>query len=78
MPCVGPKTWTGLYNMAKAVKDNTGVAGIGLAGKDFDNTMHQFFSYLYSNGGSVINADTNEFTLNSPQTRGRGVNYMAS
>lgn len=68
LPCVGPKTWTGLYNMAKAVKDNTGVAGIGLAGKDFDNTMHQFFSYLYSNGGSVINADTNEITLNSPQT----------
>jgi len=39
-----------------------------LAGKDFDNTMHQFFNYLYSNGGSVINADTNEITLNSPQT----------
>ena len=68
LACVGPKTWTGLYNMAKAVNDNTSAAGIGLAGKDFDNTMHQFLNYLYSNGGSVIDAATNEITLNSPET----------
>ena len=53
MACVAPKTWTGMYNMAKAINDNTSAAGVGVTGKDFDNTMHQFLNYLYSNGGSV-------------------------
>ena len=43
-----------MYNLAKAINDNTDAAGVGLAGKDFDNTMHQFMNYLYSNGGVVI------------------------
>ena len=30
--------------------------------------MHQFLNYLYSNGGSVSNADTGEITFNSPET----------
>jgi len=54
--------------MAETVKNNTGIAGIGLCGKDFDNTMHQFLNYLYSNGGQVIDPDTNTITLNSPNT----------
>ena len=66
--CVAPRTWTGLYNMAKAVNDNTSAAGIGITGKDFDNTMHQFLNYLYSNGGSVSDAATGEITFNSPET----------
>ena len=66
--CVAPRTWTGLYNMAKAVNDNTSAAGIGITGKDFDNTMHQFLNYLYSNGGSVNDAATGEITFNSPET----------
>ena len=66
--CVAPRTWTGLYNMAKAVNDNTSAAGIGITGKDFDNTMHQFLNYLYSNGGSVNDSATGEITFNSPET----------
>ena len=66
--CVAPRTWTGLYNMAKAVNDNTSAAGIGITGKDFDNTMHQFLNYLYSNGGTVNDAATGEITFNSPET----------
>ena len=66
--CVAPRTWTGLYNMAKAINDNTSAAGIGITGKDFDNTMHQFLNYLYSNGGSVSDAATGEITFNSPET----------
>ena len=66
--CVAPRTWTGLYNMAKAVNDNTSAAGIGITGKDFDNTMHQFLNYLYSNGGTVSDAATGEITFNSPET----------
>ena len=68
MACVAPKTWTGMYAMAKAINDNTSAAGIGITGKDFDNTMHQFLNYLYSNGGSVNDADTGEITFNSAET----------
>ncbi|MES2145164.1 MAG: sugar ABC transporter substrate-binding protein [Pseudomonadota bacterium] len=69
MECVGPKTWDEMKAMAKGIKEGAGVAGIGIAGKDFDNTMHMFLDFLYSNGGSVLNADTGEVTLDSPQTR---------
>ena len=68
LACEGPQSWDELYSMAEAVKNNTGVAGIGLTGKDFDNTMHQFLNYLYSNGGQVIDPATNEITLNSSNT----------
>ena len=68
MQCVQPHTWEGMYQMAKTVKDKLGIAGVGLAAKDFDNTMHQFLNYLYSNGGQVIDSETNTITLNSPAT----------
>ncbi len=67
--CEGPETWDELYALAKAVKDSdTGAAGIGLAGKDFDNTMHQFLNYLYSNGGKVLDADSGEVLIDSKET----------
>ena len=65
--CAGPQTWDELYDLAKAVSENTDAAGIGLAGKDFDNTMHQFLNYLYSNGGQVLDTETGEVLLNSPE-----------
>ena len=68
MQCVAPHTWEGMYQMAKTVKDKLGIAGVGITGKDFDNTMHQFLNYLYSNGGQVIDPETNKITLNSSQT----------
>ena len=68
LACEGPESWDELYSMAETVKNKTGIAGIGLAGKDFDNTMHQFLNYLYSNGGQVIDPSTNEITLNSANT----------
>ena len=68
LACEGPQSWDELYSMAETIKNKTGVAGIGLTGKDFDNTMHQFLNYLYSNGGQVIDPATNEITLNSPNT----------
>ncbi|MGB0439211.1 MAG: ABC transporter substrate-binding protein, partial [Paracoccaceae bacterium] len=67
--CAAPATWDDMYAMAKGVADNTGAAGVGLAGKDFDNTMHQFLNYLYSNGGVVIDPATGENKLDSQQTR---------
>ena len=67
--CEAPATWDEMYTMAKAIKDNTVAAGVGLAGKDFDNTMHQFLNYLYSNGGVVIDPQTGENKLDSANTR---------
>lgn len=69
LECKAPETWADMIAMAKAIKEKDGVAGIGIAGKDFDNTMHMFLDFLYSNGGSVIDAATGAITLDSPQTR---------
>lgn len=66
--CEAPATWADLHALAKQVKDNTDAAGIGVAAKDFDNTMHQFLNYLYSNGGTVIDAEGN-VALDSKETR---------
>jgi multiple sugar transport system substrate-binding protein len=66
--CKAPATWAELVTLAKTVTDNTDAAGIGIAGKDFDNTMHMFLDFLYSNGGKVYNEDGTP-ALDSPQTR---------
>jgi ABC-type sugar transport system, periplasmic component len=54
--------------MAETIKNNTGIPGISLTKKNFDNTMHQFLNYLYSNKGQVIDPETNEITLDIPNT----------
>lgn len=69
MECKAPETWADMIAMAKAIKEKDGVAGIGIAGKDFDNTMHMFLDFLYSNGGSVLDPATGAPTLDSKQTR---------
>ncbi len=65
-PDTPPKTWQEMYDMAKTIKDKTGVAGYGLTAKSFDNTMHQFLHWVYTNNGQVIDADGN-IVLDSPQ-----------
>lgn len=67
--CEAPETWDDMYDLAKVINDGTEAAGVGLAGKDFDNTMHQFLNYLYSNGGAVIDPQTGENMLDSSNTR---------
>jgi len=66
--CVAPATWEEMIALAKTVTDNTDAAGIGIAGKDFDNTMHMFLDFLYSNGGIVFDADGMP-AIDSQQTR---------
>lgn len=61
-----PTTWEELYADAKTIKDKTGVAGYGLPAKTMDNTMHQFLHYVYTNDGTVADAD-GQITLDSPQ-----------
>ncbi|MCX2722867.1 ABC transporter substrate-binding protein [Roseibium salinum] len=60
-----PKTWDEMYNAAKAIKEKTDADGFGLAAASFDNTMHQFLNYVYTNGGEVINEE-GEIVFNSP------------
>jgi multiple sugar transport system substrate-binding protein len=61
-----PTTWAEEIADAKAIKEKTGIAGFGVVAKTFDNTMHQFLHWVYTNGGSVIDAD-GKITLDSPQ-----------
>ncbi|KAB0679995.1 ABC transporter substrate-binding protein [Aureimonas leprariae] len=61
-----PKTWAEEIAFAKQIKEKTGIAGYGLPAKTFDNTMHQFLHYVYTNDGKVTDADGN-VTLDSPQ-----------
>lgn len=65
-PETPPKTWEEKIAFAKQITENTDAAGYGLVAKTFDNTMHQFLHWVYTNNGSVIDADGN-ITLNSPQ-----------
>lgn len=66
--CKAPADWTELVALAKQVTDNTDAAGIGIAGKDFDNTMHMFLDFLYSNDGVVFDAEGKP-ALDSQNTR---------
>jgi len=52
-----PKTFAEEIAAAKAIKEKTGIAGFGVVAKTFDNTMHQFLHWVYSNNGLVIDAD---------------------
>jgi len=58
-PETPPKTWDEMLADAKAIKEKTPAAGVGLVAATFNNTMHQFLNYVYSNGGEVIDADGN-------------------
>lgn len=61
-----PKTWAEEIADAKAIAEKTDAAGFGVVAKTFDNTMHQFLHWVYTNDGKVIDADNN-IVLDSPQ-----------
>jgi multiple sugar transport system substrate-binding protein len=61
-----PTTWAEELEYAKAISEKTEAAGFGVVAKTFDNTMHQFLHWVYTNDGLVIDADGN-ITLDSPQ-----------
>ncbi len=60
-----PTTWDEWLAAATAINENTDANGMGIAAASFDNTMHQFMNYVYTNGGEVINSD-GEIVFNSP------------
>ena len=61
-----PTTWAEEIEMAKTIKEKTGIPGYGLSAKTFDNTMHQFLHWVYTNNGQVVDADGN-IKLDSPE-----------
>jgi multiple sugar transport system substrate-binding protein len=65
-PEVPPKTWEEEIAFAKQIEDNTDFDGFGVVAKTFDNTMHQFLHWVYTNDGQVIDAEGN-IVLDSPQ-----------
>ncbi|MDD2869189.1 sugar ABC transporter substrate-binding protein [Neomegalonema sp.] len=62
----GPQTWAEVLTAAKAIDEKTSADGIGIPAASFDNTMHQFLKWMYSNGGQVVDAE-GEVVFNSPQ-----------
>ncbi|MCA1492104.1 extracellular solute-binding protein [Ensifer sp. NBAIM29] len=64
-PETPPKTWAEEVAFAKQIKEKTGVAGYGLPAKTFDNTMHQFMHWVYTNNGKVIDGD--KIVMDSPE-----------
>ncbi len=64
-PETPPKTWAEEIAFAKQIKEKTGVAGYGLPAKTFDNTMHQFMHWVYTNNGKMIDGD--KVVANSPE-----------
>jgi len=61
-----PTTWAEELADAKVIKEKTGIAGFGVVAKTFDNTMHQFLHWVYTNNGKVIDAD-GKIVLDSPE-----------
>lgn len=61
-----PVTWAETIEMAKTIRDKTGIPGYGLPAKTFDNTMHQFLHWVYTNNGQVIDAE-GTIKLDSPE-----------
>ncbi len=61
-----PVTWAEEIADAKAIADKTDAAGFGVVAKTFDNTMHQFLHWVYTNDGLVID-DAGKIVLDSPQ-----------
>ncbi|RFB80323.1 ABC transporter substrate-binding protein [Methylovirgula sp. 4M-Z18] len=61
-----PTTWAEELADAKAIKEKAGVAGFGVVAKTYDNTMHQFMHWVYTNNGKVIDKD-GKIVLDSPE-----------
>ncbi len=62
----GPQSWDEVLTAAKAISDSTEAAGFGMAAERFDNTMHQFLNWMYSNGGQLID-ETGAIVFDSPE-----------
>ncbi len=65
-PEAPPTTWAETIDYARQISENTDAAGYGLPAKTFDNTMHQFLHWVYTNNGQIID-DEGNITMDSPE-----------
>ena len=65
LPDAAPASWDEMVAAAAAIQEKTDADGFGMIAADFDNTMHEFLNYVYTNGGAVLN-DAGENVFNSP------------
>jgi multiple sugar transport system substrate-binding protein len=65
-PDVPPTTWEEKIAFAQQITENTDAAGYGVVAKTFDNTMHQFLHWVYSNNGLIIDENDN-IVIDSPE-----------
>ncbi|MBB5721173.1 multiple sugar transport system substrate-binding protein [Loktanella ponticola] len=65
-PETPPTTWAETIDFARQITENTDAAGYGLPAKTFDNTMHQFLHWVYTNNGQIIDGEGN-ITMDSPE-----------
>ncbi|MFN3663227.1 ABC transporter substrate-binding protein [Yoonia sp.] len=61
-----PTTWEETIDAARQITENTDFSGYGLSAKTFDNTMHQFLHWVYTNNGQIIDSDDN-IVMDSPE-----------
>lgn len=61
----GPQTWEDMLTAGAAISENTDAQAFGMPAASFDNTMHAFLNFIYSNGGEVVNSD-GEVMFDSP------------
>jgi multiple sugar transport system substrate-binding protein len=60
-----PETWEQFVAAAKAITENTDAFGVGIPANSSDTPMQIFVAMVYSNGGTVLDADGN-VAFNSP------------
>ena len=63
-----PKTWDDLTNAAKKLTKSPNQFAIGLLGHKGEDTVITLFSFIYSNGGSVLSPDGKTVTITDPKT----------
>ncbi len=62
----GPQTFADVVAASKAIDEKTDAKGLGIAAASFDNTMHQFLNWMYSNGGEVLD-ENGKVVFDSPE-----------
>lgn len=55
----GPQTWDDMLAAGKAITEKTSAKALGIPAASFDNTMHAFLNWVYSNGGEVVDSEGN-------------------
>jgi len=64
-----PGTWEEFLPIATAISENSNgeISGIAIPGGEWGNTSYQLINMILCGGGSILNEDSTECTLDSPE-----------